>query len=108
MNTAIRVLTAGYITPNFKPLQITIGLGTLVLLFVLVLSALSLVYVKDLHRRLFIQYQELEEIHRGKLIQQNNLLLERSAWSAEARIQHIAKNKLAMNMPAVIQRVKIR
>jgi len=107
MNTAIRVLTAGYITPNFKPIRISIGFSTLMLLGVLVFSALSLVYVKDLHRRLFIQYQELQTIKQTTLTQQGKLLLEKSAWSVETRIQHIAQRKLAMRVPDVIKRVKL-
>jgi cell division protein FtsL len=107
MNTAIRVLTAGYITPNFKPIRISIGYSTLLLLAVIVFSALSLVYVKDLHRRLFIQYQELQTTKQASLTQHGKLVLEKSAWSVENRIQHIAQRKLAMRVPDAIKRVKL-
>lgn len=107
MNTAIRVLTAGYITPNFKPIQLSIGFGTIILLITLIFSALSLVYVKDLHRRLFIQYHTLQETKQEEMTRQDKLLLEKSAWSAEARIQHIAHNKLAMRVPQLIKRVSV-
>lgn len=107
MNTAIRVLTAGYITPNFKPIRISMGCGTLILLAMLVFSALSLVYVKDLHRRLFIQYQEIQASKEFNLTQNGKLLLEKSAWSVETRIQHIAQGKLAMSVPNAIKRVKL-
>jgi cell division protein FtsL len=107
MNTAIRVLTAGYITPNFKPIKLSIGCSTLILLAMLVFSALSLVYVKDLHRRLFIKYQEIEALKETNLTQKGKLLLEKSAWSVETRIQHIAQRKLAMSVPSVIKRVDL-
>ena len=107
MNTAIRVLTAGYITPNFKPIRIPMGFRLLVLSALLVFSALGLVYVKDLHRRLLIHYQEIQAIKASNLTQNGKLLLEKSAWSVETRIQHIAQHKLAMNVPMVIKRVEL-
>jgi cell division protein FtsL len=107
MNTAIRVLTAGYITPNFRPIRISIGFSTLLLLTVIVFSALSLVYVKDLYRRFYIQYQELQATKQDILTQRDKLILEKTSWSVENRIQHVAQRKLTMSIPEAIKQVDI-
>jgi len=70
-----------------------------VLTAVVLLSALSVVYVKDLSRRLFIEQQqamhERDVLHTGW----GKLLLEESTWSRQARIQHIAQQRLGMHVP---------
>lgn len=65
------------------------------------LSALSLVYMKDMNRRLFIEKQQLENYRDDLHIEWGQLLLEESSWST-TRIQHIAHNR-AMQTPTIQQ-----
>lgn len=64
------------------------------------LSAFALVYVKDANRRLFIEKQTLSVQKQKIMTHWNQLLLEQSTWAAQARIQHVAKHRLKMVMPA--------
>jgi len=83
-------------------------LKILVLIFVTLVSALSVVYIKDLNRRLFIAHQKLE-IQAEQLRGENNkLLLEQSAWGAQARVQMVAQDKLQMKIPASADVIMIK
>src|SRR3989338_6000556 len=70
------------------------------LVIVLLLSAFSVIYLKDLSRRLYIQYQQLQQVQQQKEMEWSKLLLEKGAWSTQSRVQHIATNKLDMIVPA--------
>lgn len=75
----------------------------LVLLMAAVLvSMLSLIYFKDLNRRLFIQYQQAEHISRQMNVEQGRLLLEQSAWSTQSRVQVIAQ-QMQMTTPGATE-----
>ena len=63
-------------------------------------SAVGVVYMKDLNRRLFIQYQGLEQAQQQYNVEWGKLLLEQSAWSTQARVQNIARHNLGMVMPS--------
>lgn len=65
----------------------------------ILLSAFSIIYIKDLNRRLFIHYQVLQATKTQALVEKGKLLLEQSTWSAQTRIQHIAVEKLKMHVP---------
>lgn len=83
-------------------------LRVMVLIFLLLVSALGVVYVKDLNRRLFITYHELQ-VETEKLQADNNkLLLEQSSWGAQARIQIVAQNQLQMQIPPSTDVVMIK
>ena len=71
----------------------------IMLMMTVLLSAFAVVYVKDLNRRLFIQYQQLQASHNQLYINWGKLLLEQSAWSTQARVQHIAQQQLHMVSP---------
>ncbi len=71
-------------------------------------SAFSVIYLKDLSRRLFIQYQTLQRVQQTEEVKQSKLLLEKGAWSTQARIQSIAAHQLDMVMPASKQIVMLR
>ena len=81
-------------------------LGVLVVL--LLFSAFSVLYLKDLSRRLFIQYQGLQQVQQQDEVEWSKLLLEEGAWSTQARIQNIASTQLNMMMPEAKQIVMIR
>jgi len=102
MNTAIRAITAQGILAGKKGIfRITLrGMGVTILIFGLLFSALGVIYMKDLNRRLFIQYQALQTQKAQSLIQWGKLLLEQSTWSTQSRIQHIAQKQLGMIVPS--------
>jgi cell division protein FtsL len=72
---------------------------TLLLIFAVIFSALSTIYVTQATRTLHANYQhnliDQDRLH----VERGQLLLERSTWMMPARIQHIAENKLDMVAP---------
>lgn len=62
--------------------------------------AVGVVYMKDLNRRLFIQYQGLQQMQQQYDVDWGKLLLEQSAWSTQARVQDLATHDLNMVMPS--------
>src|SRR5262245_39086358 len=101
MNTAIRVVTHDRyqpIVPAFylaKPKLIN-----MILIVILLLSAFAVIYIKDVNRRLFIQYQSAQAAHDKLYEDWGKLLLEQSTWSSQARVQKIARYRLSMNIPS--------
>ncbi len=75
-------------------------LWTVVLLIAVFFSAFSVVYTKDLHRRLFIQYQNLQQDKAQAISRFSKLLLEQSTWSTQSRVQRIARDDLGMQLPS--------
>ncbi len=71
---------------------------TLLIVFIL-FSALSVVYVKDLNRRLFIELQSQQKTRDSLHIEWGKLLLEESSWATQARVQRIAQQQLDMELP---------
>ena len=69
-----------------------------VLYIAVVVSAAGLVYSKHLERRYFVELQNLEEAGAQLETEWEQLLLEESAWSNQARIEQIAQNKLGMHL----------
>lgn len=101
MNTAVRTVDArGYNMAHTGVWKISRqGIAMAVLFLMLVITAFGVIYLKDLNRRLFIQYQNLQQVQQQYQVQYGRLLLEQSAWSTQSRIQRIAQNKLNMTMP---------
>lgn len=81
------------------PLKNQWVVGTLIVL--LLVSAFSVIYLKDLSRRLFIQYQQAQQVQEHDEVEWSKLLLEEGAWSTQARIQNLASTQLGMVMPAM-------
>ncbi len=103
MNAATRILDLqenliAQVTFNFFQIARS-GMGIGIMIFLLLTSAFSIIYSKDLERRLFIQYQEVQQQRESSLVEWNKLLLEQSTWSAQLRIQNIANNELGMVTP---------
>lgn len=65
----------------------------------ILLSALSIIYVTHTTRVMHAAYEhdQLEE-HRLS-VEQGQLLLERSTWMMQSRIQHLAETNLGMAVP---------
>lgn len=102
MNTATR--TFAYRSEGVQKLgSITMtrqAIWIALLVVILFMSAFSIVYVKDLNRRLFIQQQQLQIQYRLENERWGKLLLEQSTLNTQARIQHIAQTDLNMLLPA--------
>ena len=74
-------------------------LATLLMLYVaVVISATGLVYSKHLQRRYFVELQSVQEQGAQLETEWEQLLLEESAWSNQARIEQIASSKLGMHL----------
>lgn len=102
MNTATRVINAGDLgagmASQFSLTRSSFGMGLLIVL--MLMSAFVVVYLKDLNRRLFIQYQALEQVSQQHELNWSRLLLEQSTLSTQERIQGIAQSRLGMVLPA--------
>lgn len=98
-STFTRGVSFGWNLPELK---------ILILIAALLISALSVVYVKDLNRRLFIAYQKLEVKTEQLQADGNKLLLEQSAWGAQARVQVVAQTKFQMQIPPSAEVVMIK
>lgn len=83
--------------------QCVLGMCVALLLF----SAFSVVYLKDLSRRLFMQYQNAQQVQQQNDMEWSKLLLEEGTWSTQARIQRLAKSQLQMVTPTSKQIVII-
>lgn len=87
-------------TPVFSWNSEKFRLLNMVLIILLVLSAFAVIYIKDVNRRHFIQYQALQITHDKLYEDWRKLMLEQSTWSTQARVQKIAQNRLGMNIPS--------
>lgn len=102
MNAAARlvhqsVLSRHLIKAHFlSRRQIVVAMLALAVL----LSALGIIYVTHVTRILHAAYQrnltEQDRLH----VQRGQLLLERSTWMMQARVQQVAEDKLGMVIPA--------
>lgn len=101
MNTATRVYGKSYLqkkTTYFRLSLTSFFVGVLVL--GLLISAFGVIYAKDLNRRLFIQYEDLQQQEQYYQVEWSKLLLEQGAWSTQARIQRLAQQQLNMVIPS--------
>lgn len=76
-------------------------LALFMIIGLLLVSAFGVVYVRDLNRRLFIDWQTAQKSADTMQVEWGQLLLEQSTWAAPARIQDLAQEKLAMEVPAL-------
>lgn len=74
-------------------------LALVLLASAIILSLLSTIYVTHITREMHANVQrQLQEMERLSVLR-GQLLLERSTWMMQARIQQIAEKKLGMIMP---------
>lgn len=95
MNAVTKTLTYRTFTarPLFTTLSMPVPRWQIIVSFLAVLiTAFSLLYTKDLNRRLFIQYQNLQQTNTTLSTNNSKLLLEESALSAQARVQNVAQH----------------
>jgi len=100
MNAVTRTLTPRMVIGRSFNISLPIPkLQVFALLFVVLITSLSVVYAKDLNRRLFIDYQTASQVSTELNVTHSKLLLEASSLSAQARVQRIAAQRLSMQMP---------
>lgn len=89
-------------TSAIKPAALLLAkpsFGTLLLALIVLMSGLAVIYVADLNRRLFMEYEGAEGAQNQLRIEWGKLLLEQSTWSTQARIQSVAAQRLGMQVP---------
>jgi cell division protein FtsL len=92
-------------TFSFFPLP---ELRICILVVAIFATLLGIVYFKDFNRRLFINYQESQQLTSQLNTNYAKLLLEKSAWARQARVQMIAEQRLAMEIPSQAQVVMVK
>jgi cell division protein FtsL len=99
MNTATRVMEPSAVSkPATLARNINWNLGVIIVTLGILLSAFGLIYLKDLNRQLFIQYQNQQKIQTQYEVEWGKLLLEQSTWSTQARVESTAQQKLNMTI----------
>ncbi len=80
----------------------------LILLIGTFVSAVSVIYVKNYNRTLFVELQH-EEKQRDELeVEWGQLQLEQNTWATHTRIERIAREKLQMMTPETGDIIYIR
>ncbi len=62
-------------------------------------TALSIVYVKHINRKIFSDTQVLQQEHEVLVSEWGKLQLELSTWGSASRVESLAREKLPMRMP---------
>jgi len=101
MNAAARLVHQNVLSRHlFLPYLLNRKQMTALLLAMAVLfSALGIIYVTHLTRVTNASYEHLLNERNHLQMERGQLLLERSAWTMQSRVQQIAENKLSMTMP---------
>lgn len=114
MNTAVRVIKVSSQVQNalhwadVLPIISWAQVRAVLLIMAILVSAFSIVYVKDLNRRFFIQNQLLDNVRDQIQVDWGKLLLEQGAWSTQSRIQEVAQSTLNMRVPKAEEIVLIK
>ena len=101
MNTAARLVNQSVLSRGWviSALLKRSQLPLLVMVISVLLSALSVIYMTNITRGLNANIQqtltEREQLH----VQWGQLLLEKSTWIMQARVQNLAEGKLGMLSP---------
>ena len=72
---------------------------TMVVGMALVVTAVSVVYVKHRSRTLFVELQSLERDRDRLNVEWTQLTLEITAWATHDRIEQVASKQLSFRMP---------
>jgi cell division protein FtsL len=64
-------------------------------------SALAVVYVKHMNRKLFVELQALERERDRMQVEWGRLQLEQNAWATHGRIDRVAREQLELYMPPI-------
>lgn len=101
MNAAGRLVHQGALTRYLLVSHLLTRKQFMLMLLViaLLISALNVIYVSHATRILHASLQRRLVEHETLQVQRGQLLLERSTWMMQARIQTFAENKLEMVIP---------
>lgn len=83
-----------------------LGLGLLI--FLVLSTAMGVVYTKHFNRSLHIQLQQLQDTKDKLHVEWTQLLLEQGTLGSDVRVEQIARDKLEMIVPVPSQMVVIR
>lgn len=110
MNAAAREINqSNFFTGHLSEMRLSkASFMKIVLLIVVLLSALSIVYVTNLHRLTLSQLQVEEQRTHQLQLQWGQLLLEQASLATPARVQGLATNKLQMTLPTNKQTIILR
>ncbi len=100
MNAAAHALSRSYSLTNFwlgfySRINVAVGL----LLMIVLINAVTVIYVKDLNRRNIGELAGLRQATQQMQVQWGQLLLARSTLAAPTRVQRIASHHLGMYFP---------
>jgi cell division protein FtsL len=101
MNAAARLVHQGAFTRQYL-MVVTLTkrqMAVFMLATAVLLSALSTIYMTHISRLLHANYQHSLFEQDRLQVEHGQLLLERSAWMMQGRIQQLAENKLGMVVP---------
>ena len=106
MNAVVRTLNQTTVFPRLLTWSFSSKrhLTMISLMFAVLFSAFSLVYVKDMNRRLMGDLQTLQGARDHLRTQWSQLLLEESTWSSQSRVEQIAKQHFIMAVPVKQER----
>lgn len=76
--------------------------------FAVLISALSIIYVKNSSRMLYADYQQALHLRNQLYVERSQLLLEQGALQMQARVQQEAERKLQMQVPNQDEFVAVR
>lgn len=105
MNISIKAVPAQPLATSLKvkKWEARQMLQAILLAALVVFSSFAVVYIKDLYRRMFIHYQDLQDQQTQLYVDWGKLLLEQSTWSTQGRVQKIASDALNMQVPLANQ-----
>ena len=103
MNAAARLLNQGIILPRSWVISTFVNktqLPFMITVFAVLVSALSVIYITNTARSLNANIQQTMAERQKLHAEWGQLLLEKSTWTMQARIQNVAEGKLNMVMPS--------
>lgn len=77
------------------------------LAFLLLSSAVALVYVQHRHRALYVELQSLERERDSLEVEWGKLQLEQSTWATHERIESLARKRLGLRVPPISETVLV-
>lgn len=72
-----------------------------VLFFLVMASAISVVYSKHLNRKVFVELQQINKSIDELNVEWGQLQLEEGAWADHGRLEKIARKELKMLLPGI-------
>ncbi|MEA9748673.1 cell division protein FtsL [Xanthomonas campestris pv. raphani] len=80
----------------------------IVLLACSIASAIGVVYMRHMHRKLFVQLSKLEHTRDELNIEFGRLQLEQATWAESNRVDQVSRERIGMKFPETSDIVVIR